>query len=449
MKNSNVDNWLRLFYVERQGADSLRINITFTMRECSRIVDASNLVQCKETFNLLYFEADGDFANDMLPSWDPLTYTRVDTIAAEATFQDRNDVAYNHESQQIALPENGPRGVYFAIQDQGACVTIVRVVIYYVTCPNVTINYAFFEETHTAARTSNIVEKEGKCVDHAREKNRLTYVCQNDGQWYKSPRGECVCDPGYEGNTLETACKECPAGHYKWSQGEGPCYPCPKYSYSTGAAPECTCRAGFFRNPRDAKSEPCTKPPSEPTRLKILNQTPTSVTLTWDPPSDLGGRSDLSYRVVCDKCGGSVTYEPGWSKFNVSRVTLKSLDRGMTYTIKIYAENGVTDISGNSTARHASIRVVTQSTGTDSSSGPDPSIQGKVIDLKVVSMRPKRLTISWNISDSFQGKVREYEVRFYPKENEASAQTRYTQYTNYTLTEFMLETTYVFIVSSE
>ncbi|GFR81123.1 ephrin type-B receptor 3-like [Elysia marginata] len=251
------------------------------MRQCSRMVDAANLVQCKETFNLYYFPAEGDFANERLPSWDEMTYTKVDTIAAESTFQGKDDVMFNTETQHIALAENGPRGVYFAIQDQGACLTIARVVIYYVTCPNITVNYAFFEETPTAARTTSIVEPSGRCVDHAVEKSKLSYVCQNDGQWYKSPRGECVCQPGYQGNSEETECIEgyralpsaqqefpdrsdgadrsaCPAGQYKWSEGQGPCRSCPDFSHSTKAAAECTCDQGYLRSPRDDKSEPCT-----------------------------------------------------------------------------------------------------------------------------------------------------------------------------------------------
>ena len=56
------------------------------MRKCSGVVDASSLRQCKETINLYYIEADNDFANKEIPSWDELTYTMVDKIAADALF---------------------------------------------------------------------------------------------------------------------------------------------------------------------------------------------------------------------------------------------------------------------------------------------------------------------------------------------------------------------------
>lgn len=39
------------------------------------------------------------------------------------------------------------KGVYFAFQDQGACATLLAVRVYYVACPQVVENLAYFEET--------------------------------------------------------------------------------------------------------------------------------------------------------------------------------------------------------------------------------------------------------------------------------------------------------------
>ena len=37
------------------------------------------------------------------------------------------------------------------------------------------------------------------------------------------------------------------------------------------------------------------EPPSEPRNVRIISTTSTSITLTWDPPASMGGRSDISY----------------------------------------------------------------------------------------------------------------------------------------------------------
>ncbi len=40
-----------------------------------------------------------------------------------------------------------------------------------------------------------------------------------------------------------------------------------------------------------------TEPPGEPTDVSVVSRTPTSVTMKWEPPLDLGGRTDLFYRL--------------------------------------------------------------------------------------------------------------------------------------------------------
>ncbi|XP_059144236.1 ephrin type-B receptor 2-like [Physella acuta] len=359
VKTSNVDNWLRLPFVERGEANSLHIDLTFTMRKCSKITDVTNLQQCKETFNLYYFEAGSDFANAMRPSWDGLTYKRIDKIAADKLFVDHKELEYNDETRQIPVTL---KGAYFAIQDEGGCVTLVRVKVYYVTCPNVTVNFAIFDETPTGSKDTNVVMGKGRCVEHATKKAELDYLCQNDGKWYDQPKGECVCNPGYEGNAAQTECTACPSGQYKWSEGNGPCETCPEFSYSTGGAAECTCQLKYYRSPKDPKSKPCTQPPSAPRNPSIESQTSTSVTLVWEPPTDLGARLDLNYRIVCQKCNNEVLYTPGWRGFNTTRVTLSNLEPGKTYEVLIYSENGVTNVSAT-TPQSVAVTVITQSLG--------------------------------------------------------------------------------------
>ena len=41
-------------------------------------------------------------------------------------------------------------------------------------------------------------------------------------------------------------------------------------------------------------------PPSAPTHLTEVERTTDSITLTWGPPQDTGGRNDISY-VLCYK----------------------------------------------------------------------------------------------------------------------------------------------------
>lgn len=63
---------------------------------------------------------------------------------ANKVFTDNSDALINVETRGIPVMK---KGVYFAFQDQGACATLLAVRVYYVACPQVVENLAYFEET--------------------------------------------------------------------------------------------------------------------------------------------------------------------------------------------------------------------------------------------------------------------------------------------------------------
>ena len=189
-----VDNWLRTPYIARVDSNRLWIEIRFTMRKCNEYPDPQKLQQCKESFKLLYYEAESDFANAMMPTWDTATYRHVDVIAADQTFDNLNDPVVNTEIRSVAISR---QGVYFAFHDQGACTAMLSLRIYYIMCPTVTLNFAVFPNTTAGADLVSIVQTEGQCVNHAAIEKRPSYLCKADGTW-NYPTGGCKCMPGYE-----------------------------------------------------------------------------------------------------------------------------------------------------------------------------------------------------------------------------------------------------------
>ena len=238
------------------------------MRRCSGVVDASALQQCKETFNLYYYEANSDFGNDALPTWDSNTYTMVDKIAVDEINSYNNSGThseYQNVVTRVIPPPSSRRdlslnGVYFAIQNEGACVTLMRIRVYYVTCDAIYAKFAYVPMSPT--RSLSMVEQTGQCVANAVGKTSLANLCQYDGTWLGGFRGECVCQAGYQGNVTSNSCSACPSGQYKWSLGPGLCSPCPKYSSSGPGASECDCQMVYYRHPQDPKSDPCTRYPT-------------------------------------------------------------------------------------------------------------------------------------------------------------------------------------------
>ncbi|EEC18904.1 eph receptor tyrosine kinase, putative [Ixodes scapularis] len=293
----NVNNWLWTPFIERGPAHRIYIELKFSMRDCNLFPGMA--LSCKETFSLLYYEFDA--ATREPPPWEPESYRPVDRIAAdEGRFTSNAEVIINTEVRSVPVTK---KGVYFAFRDQGACLSLIAVKVYYMVCPNVTTSLAHFPETPTASEVTAIVATEGQCVANARVSQAPPrMLCKGDGNW-TLPSGGCACLPGFR-----------------------------------------------------AVGSSCQKPPRAPQNLSASCVDQSSVTLSWQAPSHQGGREDTTYRVVCDMCSPSVTFSPARQGFNETSVTVTGLRPVTAYRFQVYAENGV---SGFDKGHYAEITVKT------------------------------------------------------------------------------------------
>ncbi|XP_062605809.1 ephrin type-B receptor 1-B-like isoform X3 [Saccostrea cucullata] len=399
VSSSTVDNWLRTPYIHRQGANSLRIEIRFSMRRCVQHSDPSTIKQCKETFNLYYYEADDDIANAHMPTWDSVSYTHIDKIAADNLYDSNSNIQLNTEVRDVPLTP-GMGGVYIAFQDLGACVTLISVKISYIMCPNITVNYAFFQETPVGRLNPGFEEHTGVCVANAAEKTRPKYLCRSDGMW-TYPTGLCQCLSGYEGQG-GTACVGCRPGFFKWLLGNTPCIPCPSNSYTNvPRSVECTCADGYYRNPMDSKNSSCTQPPSKPRNLVAEEITHNSITLSWIPPQSDGGRKDVRYRVACTPCE-SVSFHPGWENINQTRVSITGLTSSTKYSIRVSAINGVSNQSNIPVEFDEGQYMTKASTQT-------------IVNFQISNRGQTEITVTWDIAPNIRNKVMFYQVRSAPR----------------------------------
>ena len=109
----------------------------------------------------------------------------------------------NTEVRDIPLSK-GSKGVYFAFQDQGACISVLAIKEYYITCPNVTINSATFPETPTGTDVNSLVETFGQCSANSVQIEAPKYLCKSDGSW-DYMIGSCQCMLGTE--KLHNVCR--------------------------------------------------------------------------------------------------------------------------------------------------------------------------------------------------------------------------------------------------
>lgn len=112
-------------------------------------------------------------------------------------------------------------------------------------------------------------------------------------------------------------------------------------------------------------------PPSAPRNLiSVINET--SVILDWSWPTDTGGRKDVTFNVVCKRCGrgqqqcepcrGAVRFLPRPTGLSNTTVTVADLLAHTNYTFEIEALNGVSALAPTQ-RQYAAVTITTNQAG--------------------------------------------------------------------------------------
>ncbi|KTG34213.1 hypothetical protein cypCar_00022221, partial [Cyprinus carpio] len=447
------NNWLRTNWIQRDGARRIYIEMKFTLRDCNSMPGV--LGTCKETFNLYYYETDRDVGTSIWES----QFSKIDTIAADESFTNV-DLGVRRLKLNTEIRGVGPlskRGFYLAFQDIGACIAVVSVRVYYKRCTGMARNLAVFTDVVTGADSSSLVEVRGQCVDHAEERDTPKMYCSAEGEWLV-PIGRCVCSAGFEEH--RDNCIACEVGFYKPVAGDQLCGKCPLHSHSeTRAALTCPCDANFYRSSTDPSASPCTRPPSAPVNI-ISSVNGTSVSLEWGSPLDTGGRSDVIYDVLCQKCdkdgaqcedcrvgagGGNgvgnsnggvadtngavsgtvgggggimnglvvsrtgaalVRFIPQQTGLTEPWVTVLNLAAHSNYTFRIVALNGVTHLS-NEPPQSVLVNITT-----------NQAAPSQVMAIRQENASQNSVTLFWHEPAQPNGVILEYDIKYYEKDNE-------------------------------
>jgi hypothetical protein len=199
-----VDNWLRSPYFKRQQAERIEIELGFSIRDCSTFQTPNEIRSCRETFELYIHESNQE-DNDLLWS----SYKLVDIIAGNrftsnnygsqsSSSSNANNLTVNVKTRGISVNKNG---FYIAFRDQGACVSLLYVKIFYRLCEETVIGLIHFPETSTGSHLTDIVERYGICTMNSKTIRKSLGFCKGNGEWAfeeTSLRDSCHCQEGYE-----------------------------------------------------------------------------------------------------------------------------------------------------------------------------------------------------------------------------------------------------------
>ena len=315
---------------ERSDSVRVYVNISFTIVRCTK-------PSCNGDFFTMFRQSDAD-AN--LIGFDEAGPITTNKLISDVTggFDPNDYITEEQRSFVVNSSDSQPFPYRFSvvIKEQGACVGLVRLKVFYHTCPSFQSGLLHFPRTVPSARSASGFygsKVQGICSENSQYTNEAlvnlpSLICNPSGSWIDYSRRLmkhgpmiddefCQCSPGSEliinsssgVNLLK--CQGCPSNHFKSEPGSLPCSSCPKNSMVTSyGATFCPCLPSFARAQGDSMHSACTRPPSSPQNLlaKAVNQT--AVILSWKEPSYTGERPDelVKYRVECSGCSSLVHF---------------------------------------------------------------------------------------------------------------------------------------------
>lgn len=198
-----VDNWLRSPYFSRQQAHRIEVELGFSIRDCSTFQTPNEIRSCRETFELYIHETDWPDESQQWSSYkliDILAGTRFtsNNYASSSSSSNRNNLTVNVKTHGIAVNK---KGFYIAFRDQGACISLLYVKIFYRLCEERTIGLIHFPETSTGGVLTDIIERYGICAINSKMISKSLGFCKGNGEWTfqeMSLDDSCHCQEGYE-----------------------------------------------------------------------------------------------------------------------------------------------------------------------------------------------------------------------------------------------------------
>lgn len=430
----NPSNWLFSHFIEVKTARRIYIELLFNTRDCDAYLNPKS---CKETFSvyLKQFKTSRPGSTKIEKerfSEDIDNWKNIGRLA-------RSNSNMTTETLGMEI-DSDTKTIRIAFEEQGICLSLLNVKIYYRICDEFTDQLVYFRPQVTGPKETDMVRMNGSCIPNASKKIPgvdLIGLCMSTGSGIKTS-GECVCDSGYSqiADSNGARCESCPTNTYK-PKGQSLCKSCPSNSISSEAASSCRCLNGYFRAEDELISMPCTQPPSRPIKLVANAITATSTRLSWNEPSSLGGRPEIWYEVKCSGRGecGTVVMTPGDKKLSTRSVQINGLRPSSDYTFLVFAKNKVSAQFPEFSEKNAVIDIRTRSEEED---------VPPVSHLRVDASQSDGITIAWSVSDS---DVSDFEVEVRPAI--VKKRTFETRHVNMTYTTFIglnPETVYQFRV---
>uniref|UniRef100_A0A1I8IVY6 Protein-tyrosine-phosphatase n=1 Tax=Macrostomum lignano TaxID=282301 RepID=A0A1I8IVY6_9PLAT len=175
------------------------------------------------------------------------------------------------------------------------------------------------------------------------------------------------------------------------------------------------------------------RPPTAPRDAIVTENSRSRVVLSWSPPEDPGGRTDIRYHVDCYGCGpvssqSGIRFEPGQSLSDRS-VAIRGLQPLTRYTFHVYALNGVSEVAG---AERRAWRAVTVQT--------IASLPNKLDAVSARIVSPTSVQLSWTNPTPTS---KSFELKIFPKKDHSRPLFHFTEKEQFLVKELEQGATYL------
>ena len=197
-------NWLLTEFINIRNAKRVEVEVTYTLRNCPSDVGPF----CRTNFSLYSYHTN----NTLVTPSDSSVFLKFkkESVITPKTLPAPGDRTTQTFYGSVVTKENG---IYLALLDQGACLTIKKVVVKYRYCAERGATLVKFPRTVAPANDINLIKQEGKCTDpnSLKSSNRKLFgLCLSNGEWNITDDSACFCNKGYEltnGSSDSLACK--------------------------------------------------------------------------------------------------------------------------------------------------------------------------------------------------------------------------------------------------
>ncbi|CAB3404764.1 unnamed protein product [Caenorhabditis bovis] len=396
----NPSNWLFTSPFDVLDANRVYLELLFNTRDCEPTMS----VTCKETF-LVYmkqYKSQESIEKKIVKSSFKNSKKSWQNIGRLA----RKNLNMTRETIGIPL-EEGTKFIRFAFEEQGICLSLLNIRVYYRVCEEFVDKLVSFDRHVTGKHDSDLHYLQGSCVKNAIPSIpgvELKALCMSNGRPMLTS-GECECKGGFimrNDTRGGPRCEPCPSGTFRAEGSKQGCRTCPSNTLSNSGQDKCYCKPGFYRI--DETHGACHSAPSKPLNLVHSAITATSARLTWEEPVNRGGRKEIWYEVKCLKninCD-SVIITPSEKKLSTRYVQINGLKPSSEYTFLVVAKNLISEYTPDPDSQNAVIDFTTKAMDEDVK---------PVSNLRIDAAQKDGLTISWSVIDS---NLNDFEVEVRP-----------------------------------